>query len=56
MFALCEIEENSWLGDYTGEVLSQTKYLRRYPKEDGEYVLSANSDYNIDAADATKSR
>lgn len=47
LFATRALEENLWLGDYTGEVLSAQAYLQRYPKEDAEYVLSANADYNV---------
>ena len=36
-------------------MLTQRAYLKRYPNEDGEYVLAANGDYNIDAADASVS-
>ena len=43
------------MGDYVGEVLSQEEYLQRYPNEDAAYVLSANTDYNIDAADPARS-
>ena len=56
VFALHKIEENSWVGDYTGEVLTQAKYLWTYPQEDADYLFSANEDYNIDASDASKSR
>ena len=43
------------MGDYTGEVLTQTQYMKRYPAENAQYVLEANSDYNVDAADENKS-
>ena len=39
------------MGDYVGCVLTQSEYLARYPNEDGEYVLGANEDYSVDAAD-----
>ena len=55
LFAREAIEDNTWLGDYEGEVLTQAQYLRRYPNEDAQYVLAANTDYNIDAADPAKS-
>ena len=55
VFAAAELPENTWLGDYVGEVLSQDEYLARYPNEDGSYVLGCNEDYNIDAADPAKS-
>ena len=42
---------NTWIGDYGGEVLTQEQYLARYPREDAEYVLQANEDYNVDAAE-----
>jgi len=55
LFAREALEDNTWLGDYEGEVLTQAQYLRRYPNEDAQYVLAANTDYNIDAADPAKS-
>ena len=55
LFARQELSDNTWVGDYVGEVLSQDEYLRRYPNEDAAYVLSANTDYNIDAADPARS-
>jgi pre-rRNA-processing protein TSR3 len=55
LFARSELEANLCLGDYTGEVLTQAQYLSRYPNEDATYVLAANTDYNIDAADPRKS-
>jgi pre-rRNA-processing protein TSR3 len=55
VFALNPLPSNTWIGDYLGSVLSQAEYLRRYPSEDAEYVLAANEDYNVDAADATRS-
>lgn len=55
VFAKCALAENTWIGDYTGAVLTQDEYIARYPNEDGEYVLGANSDYNVDAADPRSS-
>ena len=55
LFARQELSDNTWVGDYVGEVLSQDEYLQRYPNEDAAYVLSANTDYNIDAADPARS-
>ena len=55
VFALSPLPANTWVGDYVGEVLTQEAYLKRYPKEDAEYVLQANEDYNVDAADPTVS-
>ena len=55
LFARQELSDNTWVGDYVGEVLSQEEYLQRYPNEDAAYVLSANTDYNIDAADPARS-
>ena len=55
LFARRELSDNTWVGDYVGEVLSQEEYLQRYPDEDAQYVLSANTDYNIDAADPARS-
>lgn len=55
LFARQELADNTWVGDYVGEVLSQDAYLLRYPNEDAAYVLSANTDYNIDAADPARS-
>ena len=55
LFARRELPDNTWVGDYVGEVLSQEEYLQRYPNEDAAYVLSANTDYNIDAADPARS-
>lgn len=55
VFATQAIRENTWLGDYVGEVLSQSRYLKRYPRENAEYVLGANEDYNVDARDPAKS-
>lgn len=55
LFARQELADNTWVGDYVGEVLSQEEYLQRYPNEDAAYVLSANTDYNIDAADPARS-
>lgn len=54
LFACEALEDNTWLGDYEGEVLTQAQYLHRYPNEDAQYVLAANTDYNIDAADPAK--
>jgi len=51
LFAAAPIADGTYLGDYTGEVLTHREYLARYPAEDARYVLSANTDYNIDAAD-----
>lgn len=51
LFAVAPIALGTYLGDYTGEVLTQEAYLARYPNEDAQYVLEANTDYNIDAAD-----
>jgi len=55
LFARADIVNNRWLGEYTGEVLTQEEYLAKYPNEDAQYVLGANTDYNIDAADAANS-
>lgn len=55
VFALTDLGENTWLGDYQGEVLTQDKYLARYPNEDASYVLGCNEDYNIDAVDPARS-
>lgn len=55
VFAAAPLAFNTWIGDYQGEVLTQKKYLRRYPNEDAQYVLGCNEDYNIDAADPAKS-
>ena len=55
VYAVTALANNTWVGDYVGEVLTQSKYLKRYPAEDAEYVLSANEDYNVDAADPSKS-
>ena len=55
LFARQELPDNTWVGDYAGEVLTQEQYLRRYPNEDAQYVLAANTDYNIDAADEKRS-
>eukprot|EP00908_Phaeocystis_cordata_P023567 Transcript_6013.p1 GENE.Transcript_6013~~Transcript_6013.p1 ORF type:complete len:236 (-),score=99.50 Transcript_6013:340-1047(-) len=55
LFARQELPDNTWVGDYLGEVLSQEQYLQRYPNEDPDYVLAANTDYNIDAADPARS-
>ena len=53
MYALVPLASNTWVGDYVGEVLTQEAYLARYPREDAAYVLGANEDYNVDAADAS---
>jgi hypothetical protein len=50
VFAVQPLAENTWVGEYVGEVLTQSAYLARYPNEDAQYVLGANEDYNIDAA------
>ena len=55
VYALELLPANTWVGDYVGEVLTQKQYLKRYPREDARYVLGANEDYNVDAADAQKS-
>jgi hypothetical protein len=55
VFALTSLPSNTWVGDYVGEVLTQKRYLRRYPREDARYVLGANEDYNVDASDPHKS-
>ena len=55
VFAIAPLPTNTWVGDYVGEVLNQAQYLARYPQEDGEYVLGANEDYNIDAIDPQRS-
>ena len=55
VFAVAPLGENVWVGDYAGEVLTQAQYLRRYPAEDAEYVLGANTDYNADAAGPARS-
>ena len=55
VYAIAPLPTNTWVGDYVGEVLTQAQYLARYPQEDGEYVLGANEDYNIDASDPAKS-
>ena len=55
VFAKVALPSNTWVGDYVGEVLTQKKYLRRYPNEDAQYVLGANEDYNVDAVDPAKS-
>jgi hypothetical protein len=55
VFALSDIPENTWLGDYVGEVLTQEEYEERYPLGNASYVLSANESYSIDAADPAKS-
>lgn len=51
LFAKRQIASGRWLGEYTGEVLTHEQYLERYPNEDAAYVLAANTDWNIDAAD-----
>ena len=51
VFAVSALPSNTWVGDYEGEVLTQEAYLRRYPREDADYVLGANEDYNVDAVD-----
>jgi SET domain-containing protein len=55
LFATAPLAEGAFLGDYTGDVLTQDKYLARYPAEDARYVLAANTNYNIDAAVAHRS-
>ena len=55
VFAIRNLESNTWVGDYLGEVLTQRQYLRRYPNEDASYVLGANEDYNVDARDPHRS-
>ena len=55
VYAAVHMSENTWLGDYIGEVLTQEEYLARYPNEDASYVLGCNEDYNIDAVNPAKS-
>ena len=50
VFALVALAQNHWIGDYVGEVLTQAQYAARYPNDDACYVLGANEDYNVDAA------
>jgi len=55
VFALVALVENQWIGDYVGEVLTQAQYTARYPNDDACYVLGANENYNVDAADPSRS-
>mmetsp|Transcript_10665 Transcript_10665/g.35374 ORF Transcript_10665/g.35374 Transcript_10665/m.35374 type:complete len:167 (-) Transcript_10665:71-571(-) len=55
LFAAAPLPDGAYLGDYTGEVLTQEEYLARYPDEDARYVLAASADWNIDAAEAGSS-
>ena len=36
LYARQELPDNTYVGDYVGEVLSEEQYLRRYPNEDAE--------------------
>ena len=44
VFTLTTIADNSFVGLYTGEVLTHEEYLERYPQEDAEYVMQASCD------------
>lgn len=61
LFALHAIENNSLLGEYIGEVLSQRQYSARYPKGHSEYTFLVSQEAQrrdriyVDAADESKS-
>ena len=55
LFCVVPLENNTWIGDYTGEVLTQIEFQTRYPNHDANYVLTANIDYHIDGRDSERS-
>ena len=61
LFSLQCIEDNTLLGEYLGEVLTQKEFSARYPKGDAEYVFLVSEDVQrrdriyVDAANETKS-
>lgn len=61
LFSLQCIQENTLLGEYLGEVLTQKEFATRYPKGDAEYVFLVSEDVQrrdriyVDAANETKS-
>lgn len=61
LFSLQCIQENTLLGEYLGEVLTQREFATRYPKGDAEYVFLVSEDVQrrdriyVDAADEMKS-
>ena len=55
LFATSALSDGTWLGEYTGEVLSAAEYEGRYPAEDAEYVFAASAEHNIDAASPARS-
>lgn len=61
LFSLQCIQENTLLGEYLGEVLTQKEFSTRYPKGDAEYVFLVSGDVQrrdriyVDAANETKS-
>lgn len=55
LFAAAPLDDGTWIGDYTGEVLTEDQFHARYPKQDADYVLTANLNYHIDARDPVSS-
>ena len=55
VFATTALEEQTFVGEYTGEVLTAEEYALRYPKGDAQYVFQVNDDYLIDAGDPDRS-
>ena len=55
VFATTDLEEQAYIGEYTGEVLTAAAYAQRYPRADAQYVFQVNEDYFIDARDPERS-
>ena len=51
VFAATDLREQTFVGAYTGEVLTAQEYEQRYPRGDAQYVFQVNDDYLIDAGD-----
>ena len=54
VFAKQQIESNTEIGKYEGEVLDKQAYLSRYPEENPDYTLKTDYDTFIDAQDPRK--
>ena len=55
LFALADIPEGTFIGEYTGQVLTEEAYLQRYPDADPEYAFEVNDNYIIDAVNPEQS-